>query len=506
MRSLASRCVVFCFLILGLCLSAPVQGQIPMTNTALTAMSLSDDGGALTLTFSTQAPRFSVVADGTDKPSVILALTSADPALEPLKTQRGDLRSVAFSQSGSILTLQLAGARPISVTVMRASNRLVLHLAGSGPSNSPGAPTDAAAPAGLPAQTFREPDQDGFEVVRLNYADVSEVVGLLTEGQSIKANNSFTPKEPAFGSVALGGTATGPVQPSVIGPSDDPLAQSVNDTIAVDRRLNAIILNGNPERIAQLKKKIREVDVPVETVLLETMFVELDKNGAKDAGIDFNNSSGQIGVATLTTGAFTPTGFDANKPFASASVQAAIYAQVERGRGRVVSKPRISALSGSTAKIITGDALPILTSIALSGVNGVSQQVQYVNVGVTLQIAPRVTLDGFVNSQIYCMVSGVTSYTSNGYPRISQREAQTSATVHDGETYVIGGLTEDNSSETKSKVPLLGDIPGLDHVLGYTHQTETKTDLYIVVTPHIVRRGEELPADVLKVLRGSRTP
>ena len=131
---------------------------------------------------------------------------------------------------------------------------------------------------------------------------------------------------------------------------------------------------------------------------------------------------------------------------------------MQKGEGRIVSRPRIAAQSGSTAKIITGDALPILTSITLSGVNGVSQQVQYVNVGVTLQIAPRVSSDGFVTSQIYGVVSSVTGY-SQGYPTISQREAETSASVRDGETFVIGGLTQDNKLTTKSKVPLLGDIP-----------------------------------------------
>src|SRR6202008_2715099 len=102
------------------------------------------------------------------------------------------------------------------------------------------------------------------------------------------------------------------------------------------------------------------------------------------------------------------------------------YAQVQKGHGRIVSKPRIAAQSGSSAKIITGDALPVLTSITLSGVNGVSQQVQYVNVGVTLQIAPRVSSDGFVTSHVFCVVSSVTG-VSQGYPTISQREASTMA-------------------------------------------------------------------------------
>ena len=170
----------------------------------------------------------------------------------------------------------------------------------------------------------------------------------------------------------------------------------------------------------------------------------------------------------------------------SGALQAAIYAQVEKGEGRILSRPRIAAQSGSTAKIITGDALPILTSITLSGVNGVSQQVQYVNVGVTLQIAPRVTADGFVTSQIYGVVSSVTGY-SQGYPTISQREAETSASVKDGETFVIGGLTQENAIKRKSQIPILGDIPLVGNLFRQERSTRSKTELYIVITPRIVR-------------------
>ncbi len=157
-----------------------------------------------------------------------------------------------------------------------------------------------------------------------------------------------------------------------------------------------------------------------------------------------------------------------------------------------MSKPRIAAQSGSTAKIITGDALPIQTAITLSGVNGVSQQVQYVNVGVTLQIAPRVSTDGFVTSHVFCVVSSVTGY-SQGYPTISQREAQTSATVHDGETFVIGGLTVDDETNTDSRIPGFGDVPLLGELFNLHQGSTTKSELYIVVTPHIVKRGEPLP-------------
>jgi general secretion pathway protein D len=158
---------------------------------------------------------------------------------------------------------------------------------------------------------------------------------------------------------------------------------------------------------------------------------------------------------------------------------------VQKGNGRIVSTPRIAAQSGDTAKILTGDALPILTSI-LSGLNAVSQQVQYVNVGVTLQIAPRVSPDGFVTSHIYAVVSSVTGY-QQGYPTISQREAETTASVRDGETFVIGGLTMDNALTTKTKVPLFGDLPLLGQLFRLDKSSKSKTDLYIVITPHVVR-------------------
>jgi general secretion pathway protein D len=250
-----------------------------------------------------------------------------------------------------------------------------------------------------------------------------------------------------------------------------------------------------------MKQMIAMIDIPLDSVVLETQMVELTESGSKAIGIDFTNANGQIGVVTFGSGGFMPIGVsqgcdvDSNGNrgtvcsghVTGASFQAALYAQIARGNGRIISKPRIAAQSGSTAKIITGDALPILTAITLSGVNGVSQQVQYVNVGVTLQIAPRVSADGYVSSHVYCVVSSVTGF-SQGYPTISQRQAETAATVRDGDSFVIGGLTQDENLTTKSKVPLLGDLPIVGQAFRTDKQSRSKTELYIIVTPHIVHR------------------
>jgi general secretion pathway protein D len=338
----------------------------------------------------------------------------------------------------------------------------------------------------LPPAPEPLPGEDGYELVMLKYADVSEIVGLLSEGVTVKPNNVFIRREPGFGSMSATSGTTYVAPNSQNPPEEQPLGESVDSSLAIDRRLNAIWIKGSPERIARVKAQIALIDVPVDSVILETQFVELTEQGIRNIGIDFNNANGQIAVGTAQRGGFSPFGADLKQNVLSGQLQAAIYAQVLKGNGRIVSTPRISAQSGQTAKILTGDALPILTSITLSGVNGVSQQVQYVNVGVTLQIAPRVSPDGFVTSHIYGVVSSVTGY-QQGYPTISQREAETSASVRDGETFVIGGLTIDNALTTKSKIPILGDIPLIGQAFRTDKSAKNKTDLYIVITPHIVR-------------------
>jgi general secretion pathway protein D len=353
----------------------------------------------------------------------------------------------------------------------------------------------AVAPTG-PAGLIAEEGED-FEIVKLKYADVSEIVGLLTGNQTIKSNDDFTPQEPNFGSGGGTGNYFGsgglPPMPILAAPngiivSSDSVGQAVDGTIGIDRRLNAIVLRGSPARVAAIRREIAMLDVPVTSVILETEFVELTETGARNLGLDFNNANGQIGAASIGYSKGYPGLSDTPRlGGVTAAFQVALYAQIAKGEGRIVSKPRISAQSGATAKIVTGDALPILTSIALSGVNAVQQQVEYVNVGVTLQIAPRVTDDGFVTAHLFAVVSSVTGF-SQGYPTISQREASTSATVPDGETFVIGGLTEESRISNKSKLPLLGDIPLLGTLFTVEHTNRAKRDLYIVVTPHIVPR------------------
>ena len=509
MRARCSSFAAALILALGSAGAVRAQGGIQQAQLSgqaqITSVSLSDPSPTETravLTFDQIIPQFSIITNNSEVAVLGFAGAKLGPAATVPTSRHGLLKSLSFTQNDTILTVTLNGAGPIHIVATPLGGRAVALSITSAQSaaaaDKPSGPVAAHSDSGAP--------DDAFEVVPLRYADVSEIVGLLTANQGVKPNDTFTPQEPAFGSAGMSNAYSGGVSTpnfnnggNPTAPGTDSIGQAADDTVGVDRRLNAIILRGPAARVSKLKEQILKLDVPVNSVVLETIFVELTEQGARNVGLNFNNANSQVATVAYqyakgnsSTGS-SSVGDTGRAGAVNVSLQAAIYAEIEKGRGRIISKPRIAAQSGSTAKIVTGDALPILTSIALSGVNAVSQQVQYVNVGVTLQIAPRVSDDGNVTSHVFAEVSSVTGY-SQGYPTISQREASTSATVKDGESFIIGGLTQDTELSTHNKVPLAGDVPILGQLFRVENTTRSKTDLYIVVTPHIVRGRDEAAA------------
>jgi general secretion pathway protein D len=481
------------------------QATPSITITAVAPTDPSPTESRVILSVSPSVPQFSTL--GNDANSVVIAF--ADTRLAPnlifAGGKHGPIESMVFAQNNNLLTLTFAGAVPLHVAAANLAGRAIALTLTS--AIGAGARPETASPAlALHAEAAAD---EVFDVVPLRYADVSEIVGLLTANQGIKPNDNFSPQEPAFGSAGMqggyGGVATPTFNSGVTlsGPATDSVGQAVDDVVGIDRRLNAIVLKGPAARVAKLKSQIARLDVPVTSVVLETVFVELTQTGARNIGLDFNNGASQVATVAYSyaAGEFPGVADTARHGGVSVNLQAAIYAQIAKGEGRIISKPRIAAQSGSTAKIITGDALPILTAIALSGVNAVQQQVQYVNVGVTLQIAPRVSDDGFVTSHVFAEVSSVTGY-SQGYPTISQREASTSATVRDGDSFVIGGLTQESDLTHHNKIPVAGDVPVIGRLFSSENTTKAKTELYIVVTPHVVRAGDAAAAAALLAGRG----
>jgi general secretion pathway protein D len=451
-------------------------------------------GGAVrvALSFAGAVPTgWTVVGAGTQTPAIVLPATSTAPSVnQPAYAGSGDVSSVSLSQSGGTLTvtLHLNSAMAISTHVFRGV--LFVDVAGARAAATPTPPPGESTPMGNIG------NGQNYEIVPLKYADVSEVVGLLVQGQQVTPNDVFTPTGSIFSlpTSTNGIPSTGSNYGSSFGnPMQQPssFGERVNDSIGYDRRLNAIVLYGSPDQIAQYKAFIKAVDVPVPSVMLSCEVVELNETSARDLGIDFTNGpNGPIGTASAALGPLTNSGFGAVAPNLTANLQASLYATIAHGGGKILATPRVLALNGSPAQILSGDALPIISTTIISGSSPITQtNVNYIAVGINMQIQPRIDPNGFVTSHIFAEVSSVTQYietTQGQVPQISLRQVSTEATVKNGQPFVVGGLLKDEEIENMSKIPILGDLPIIGGLFRVRHTSTQRTNLYIFITPQII--------------------
>lgn len=488
----------------------PAFGSPVMTGASIQAQ--ANGAARIVVVFSGGVPQYRVVGNGSNEVTVLLSGTTRASSAPPAVGGSGKIAGANFVSMGDVLAIALHLSVPSNVDVsVGAGQSLVITVssANAAPSPSP-SPNGGAFSTPLQQTLGAPPPSPGprgeqvVEVLPLKYADVSEVVGILVPGagQGVAPNDNFIVQNANLGSsTSFGGGISGTLlggggtlgassfQNGMnysnatlnTGGSGQGFGQRLSDNVAIDRRLNAIVLFGTAEQNAAFKDVVTKIDQPLSSVLLETQIVELDDTATKDLGIDLANGGKTIATATYEIKSFQ-TGQG------QVSFAAAVYAQITAGHGRLLAKPRILALNGTSASILTGDAIPVPTSIVISGVSAVQQQVQYVNVGVNLQIQPRISSDGYVTSHVFSEVSSVSAYVS-GFPQISQRQAQTSATVKDGESFVIGGLIQQADISNLQKLPILGDIPLLGGLFRVRHDSKTSTNLYIIVTPHIVTKG-----------------
>ncbi len=254
--------------------------------------------------------------------------------------------------------------------------------------------------------------------------------------------------------------------------------------------LQSLILTGSAQGIRDAKELIEALDVIPQSVVLDTEILELDENSSRNIGLQLGTTS--IGT-TFSEVAPTPgpngnpgrlIGFQALTRTGIA-FQAQLNLLMQNGKARVLADPRITTLSGRTATIRAGDTISILTTLGGGTGTVATTQLQSFQTGVTLDITPIITSAGELSVALHPIVNSLTGYL-NGVPQISTRDTQTTVHLRDNETLVIGGLIQENTQRTDSKVPVLGDIPLLGKIFRNTNTTNTRNELIIVVTPHVL--------------------
>ena len=163
---------------------------------------------------------------------------------------------------------------------------------------------------------------------------------------------------------------------------------------------------------------------------------------------------------------------------------------IQNGKGRVLADPRITTISGRTATIRAGDNIAILTTTGGGTGTVATTQLQTFQTGVTLDITPVVNAGNFITVALHPTVNSLAGI-SNGIPQIATRDTQTTVAMREDETLVIGGLIQDTTTRSDTKIPLLGDLPLVGRAFRNQSFNSSRNELIITVTPHIVTPGTQ---------------
>lgn len=261
--------------------------------------------------------------------------------------------------------------------------------------------------------------------------------------------------------------------------------------IHIDEKRNLLVLRDTQEQIDLADKLIQAQDQPEPEVMLAIDVLEIRRSKLSELGLSLPSqisygvatplslsALNQLGAAGINVGLSGPAG---------SNTLAAINLQKTDSDANMLANPRIRVRNREKAKIHIGDRLPIVTTTSSSTSSFVGQTVNYLDVGLKLEVEPQVMLDDSVAVKLNLEVSSATqSKVNSGFYDVGTRNTSTMLTIRDGETQVLAGLIRDDERESSSRVPGLGDIPILGRLFASERREKDKTEIILAITPHVL--------------------
>jgi general secretion pathway protein D len=285
--------------------------------------------------------------------------------------------------------------------------------------------------------------------------------------------------------------------------------------ISADKATNSLIIMADKEDYMVLEDVIQKLDIPRSMVYIEALFMEVDMDTSLNIGIDWTafGKASLGGKETLVGGGFSP-GFPQpsdllqggltlgmlTEPLTIAGVTvsnitAIINAVKTDDDFRILSTPQVLTTDNEEARIVVGENRPFQTRATTDVSGGNFESFEYRDVAQTLKVTPHVTENRLVRMQINLEVTNInqaaTLTTSSTLPVTNKRTVDTTVIVKDQQTIVIGGLIDDTATDNENKVPALGDIPLLGWLFKNKSKTRNKTNLYVFITPRVIKNPEE---------------
>lgn len=268
------------------------------------------------------------------------------------------------------------------------------------------------------------------------------------------------------------------------------------DTLAIRDRL---VINDYPENIRNIRETLEEVDIQPPQVLIEVTYLKALLDETTEFGIDWQNLSATTGVALGTSG-ISASGFASGVSSGGLSigilednVDILIRALDTITETTVLANPKIMALNKQAGKIIIGNRDGYV-STSQTNADGATQEVAFLETGTVLEFRPFICKDGMIRMELYPKQStGEVVEVSSGtvLPNETTTEVMTNVMVKDGKTIVLGGLFQEETTLSRSQIPLLGDLPFIGDLFRGTDDQSVRTELIVLITPHIINDPEE---------------
>jgi general secretion pathway protein D len=279
--------------------------------------------------------------------------------------------------------------------------------------------------------------------------------------------------------------------------------------VVVDDKLNMIIMRDSAESIRMAEKLVALHDVAEPEVMLEVEILEVKRTRLLDLGIRWPDQL-SLSPISATAGVLTVAELrNINSTTLGATLgPTTIQAKKVDTDANILANPRIRARNREKAKILIGERVPNITSTATS-TGFVSESVNYVDVGLKLDVEPTIYPDGEVAIKVALEVSNIinqlqTKSGSIAY-QIGTRTAQTVLRLKDGENQVLAGLINDEDRRTANKVPGLGEVPVVGRLFGNQADDTSKTEIVLSITPRILRNIQRPAASIIEFDSGTES-
>ncbi len=274
--------------------------------------------------------------------------------------------------------------------------------------------------------------------------------------------------------------------------------------IIKDERTNSLLVTAGEDVLDRARAIKALLDVPTPQVEIEVRMLEISENASRKLGISYglagskfgtgfnaenpNETFGQGNVVGNQGAAGIGLSYNALSNF-TANFNLRLDALLKDGQASLLASPKVVAQDSKAATVRVVNRFPVLKTVATQ--NNVSQSVEYVDVGQTLTITPRIDAAGYVTLEVEPEISvlgGTVPVNGNSTPVVNTRSLKTIARVRDQEPIVIGGLKRTDSTSAANKIPLLGEIPFIGSLFKSSSGDTQTTEIVLIVTPRILTK------------------